>query len=386
MTSSRQSVRPVLALVTDAISPYHHGGKEQRTEALARHLAAFAEVHVYTMKWWPERSWHRMTADGVHLHAISPKLSLYKGERRSMLQAIVFAVCCLRLIGRRFDAIEVDSIPVLPVFVVRLVSGLRRRPMATTWHEVWGAEYWRHYLGTLGAVAAWLERAGLRMSGTIIAASPHTADRIRGVLGPDVDLTVTTSGIDRRRIVVEAGRLQYDIVTVGRLLAHKRIDLLLEAVCELARRGLPRRTLVIGHGPEIERLIRSAEGLGIGPLVDFLAVERADDVFRLLQQSRVFVLASEREGFGIAVLEALACGLPVVTTDAADNAAQELVRECGHGVVVAPNPKSVADGICLVEEGLENATLDGAQLSTWLDRYDWQSISRTVAGALQCEC
>ena len=45
--------RPVIAMVTDAIYPYHRGGKEVRYHELARRLAQRAEVHVYTMHWWP---------------------------------------------------------------------------------------------------------------------------------------------------------------------------------------------------------------------------------------------------------------------------------------------------------------------------------------------
>lgn len=39
-------------MVTDAIAPYHHGGKEQRYDELAARLTQYADVHVYTMRWW----------------------------------------------------------------------------------------------------------------------------------------------------------------------------------------------------------------------------------------------------------------------------------------------------------------------------------------------
>ena len=87
--------RPVIAFVTDAIAPFHHGGKEQRYEALLDRFQERAEVHVYTMRWWDGS--RTLVRNGVTYHAISPLIPMYGGERRSIKQAIVFALCCLRL-------------------------------------------------------------------------------------------------------------------------------------------------------------------------------------------------------------------------------------------------------------------------------------------------
>ena len=137
-----------LAFVTDAIYPYHQGGKEVRYHELTRRLASQASVHVYTMKWWDGPAVVR--AHGVTYHAISPLLPLYRGKRRSIMQAIVFALACLRLAFRRFDVIEADHMPYIQLFSLRLVATLRRRRLFVTWHEVWGSDYWRSYLGRAG--------------------------------------------------------------------------------------------------------------------------------------------------------------------------------------------------------------------------------------------
>ena len=71
--------------------------------------------------------------------------SLYVKNRRSIGQAVRFAVACFRLLGSRFDVLEADHIPYFQVLVLRVVTTLRRKRLVVTWHEVWGKSYWRQY-------------------------------------------------------------------------------------------------------------------------------------------------------------------------------------------------------------------------------------------------
>src|SRR5450755_1533191 len=105
-SSLRDNQRPVVALVTDAIFPYHRGGKEIRYHELGRRLAGRAEVHVYTMHWWDGP--RVRTDEAVTFHAISPLFPMYTQSRRSLKQAIFFALACLRLMAVRFDVLEAD--------------------------------------------------------------------------------------------------------------------------------------------------------------------------------------------------------------------------------------------------------------------------------------
>jgi hypothetical protein len=70
----------VVAFVTDAIFPFHHGGKESRYHELSQRLSAEFDVHVYTMHWWKGRS--RRSAGAVELHSIAPRVPLYTRGRR----------------------------------------------------------------------------------------------------------------------------------------------------------------------------------------------------------------------------------------------------------------------------------------------------------------
>jgi glycosyltransferase involved in cell wall biosynthesis len=363
--------RPVIALVTDAIAPWHRGGKEVRYHEIARRLTAHADVHVYTMKWWSGGSVHR--AEGVTYHALSPLLPLYQGERRSIRQAIVFALCCFRLLTARFDVIEADHMPYMQLFPLRIVTWLRRKRLVVTWHELWGPEYWLNYLGPSGRIGWLLESVAMRLPDTIVAASSHTAARIGEFTGGSVPVSVAPNGIDL--VVVDGastGDDPADIVVVGRLLPHKRIDLLLQALAILKEEGLPLTARVVGAGPQLEALTSQAAALGLKDFIDFRQdIDGQEALYTVLKAARVAVFPSEREGFGVAVLEALACGVPVITTSAPANFARFLVEEAGAGgVVCEPSAAAIADAIRVI---LERAPADPGDIS-WIAKYDWKDI------------
>src|SRR5260221_451937 len=189
-----------IAFVRDAVMPFHKGGKETRITYLTRLLAAAgSDVHIYTMKWCPTAGDY--AADGVTYHALSKLYPLYNGERRSLKQAILFGLACLKLVKYDYDILEVDHMPGFPLYAARLVGLVHRRPFFATWHEVWGKPYWQEYLGTVkGTIGYWLERWSVYMPDHIIAVSPLTEQRLRQVLGYHGPVTTITNGIDRQHI------------------------------------------------------------------------------------------------------------------------------------------------------------------------------------------
>ncbi|WP_169807884.1 glycosyltransferase [Actinomadura hibisca] len=375
------TARPVVALVTDAIHPYSFGGREIRYHELSRLMAVRADVHMYTMHWWDGP---RVLRDGpVTLHALTRNRPLYRGRRRSFRQAIVFALACLRLLFRRFDVLKVDHIPQFPLFTLRLVATLRRKPLIATWHEVWGPEYWHDYLGGRGGrLAWWVERLSMRMPDHIIAASQQTADRLARHLGEGTSITVAPNGIDLQAVRNAAPHDDTtDLVVVTRLMVHKRLDMVLDAMALLHADGTPVTCRIIGTGPEREALHAQAERLGLAHAVDFRHdVREQKDLYSLLKAGRVFVFPSEREGFGIAVLEALACGLPVVTTSAPDNLAQHLVTRSQRGLVSEHNAAALALAVGTALAAQDD--LDGEDPwlgDPWVGDYSWDAIALQIS-------
>jgi len=316
-----------IAIVSDSVFPYNTGGKETRIRELSTRLAAAGyDVHIYTMHWWKEPQRHRLE-NGVHLHAISPLYPLYSGPHRSTKQGVLFGVACFKLIFAQFDVVDVDHIPFFPLISVRLVAWLKRRPMIATWHEVWGRNYWQDYLGRRGLAAYVIERLSVLLPNKIIAVSEMTKERLLMEMKFNRTTALIHNGIVQDEMKqVRAKGPGSDIIFAGRLIEHKHVDILLQAMALLKKSHPAISAQIFGDGPERRRLEALAGKLNLSDNVMFRGfVPDQREVFAHMKAARVFVLPSTREGFGISVIEAGACGLPVVTVDHPDNAAKNLI-------------------------------------------------------------
>jgi glycosyltransferase involved in cell wall biosynthesis len=327
------------------------------------------------MHWWDGSRTREQ--GGVRYHAVSRNVPLYVGERRSIIQAVVFSFGCLRLLGHRFDAIEADQMPYLPLFPLRVVASIKRVPLVVTWHEVWGAEYWREYLGPVGLVGAVLERLAMRTPDLIVAENYETYRRLLGAGLPESRVTVVPNGVDMNVIGAAApASARFDLIYVGRLLQHKRVADLLHAVGRLGREGDSLTCAIVGVGPERDRLEALAADLGIASRVRFYgSLEEHTDVYGLIKSSGVFVLPSVREGFGLVVVEALACGVPVITTDHPDNQARLLVEDGVTGWLCEPS----GDGLAAAILESRRSPADLSRAGPTLDDCDWDRIVDRLA-------
>lgn len=121
------------------------------------------------------------------------------------------------------------------------------------------------------------------------------------------------------------------VVGVGRLVPQKGFDLLIEAVAALADRSA--RLVILGDGPEGAALKLHGDALGLGPRLYMPGHVR--DPAPWLAHADLFVLSSRWEGFGHVLVEAMACGAPVLATDCPFGPA-DIVREGENGILVAP--------------------------------------------------
>ena len=150
---------------------------------------------------------------------------------------------------------------------------------------------------------------------------------------------VIWNGIDTSRFVYRGPANAPVAISVARLSPEKDFPTLLQATAIVVRQVPEFKLLMIGNGAERARLEALTQALGISPNVEFLG-ERSD-VPELLAQAGFFVSSSKSEGISLTILEAMAVGLPVVTTRVGGNPEIVLEGQTGH-LVPDQNPDALA--------------------------------------------
>jgi len=130
------------------------------------------------------------------------------------------------------------------------------------------------------------------------------------------------------------------VMGVGRLTAQKDFGTLLEAFALLRAQRPEARLMILGEGEEHDRLLAKAAALGLGDDCQWVGFQ--PEPLRWMRGAAVFALSSRWEGFGNVLVEALHCGVPVVSTDC-PHGPREILDAGRYGKLVPPgNPEALA--------------------------------------------
>lgn len=187
----------------------------------------------------------------------------------------------------------------------------------------------------------------------VVAISANIANSLVSAGVPEHQCQVIHSAVDPALLVPSPARSQireelgaepddHVLLTLAALIPRKAIDVLLDALAQLAEEGCRPWLWIAGDGPLRRELESQAHRLGVEEQVRFLG--QRTDVADLLAGCDIFVLPSYREGLGVAALEAMAAGRPVVAT--AVGGLQEAVVNGRTGLLVPPaNAAALAEAI-----------------------------------------
>ncbi|MCK5608124.1 glycosyltransferase family 4 protein [Candidatus Pacearchaeota archaeon] len=371
-----------IAFVYDAVYPWVKGGAEKRIYELGKRLVVEGnEVHIFGVKWWEGAD--IIEIEGMMLHGVCKPMELYVNGRRSISEAIVFAVRLLpHLIKEKFDVIDVSSFPYFSCFTVKFVSVFRRCPVIVTWHEVWG-DYWYEYMGRVGFFGKMVELFVSKLTNEVISVSSVTGNNLR-LLGVNVEnVHLVSNGMDLKRIAeIPQSTVECDIIFIGRLIREKNVDVLIKSVDYLREKLPDVMCHIIGDGPEKERLMKFAEDSDVMSNIRFSGFMEYEDIIARIKASKVLVLPSTREGFGMVVIEAFACGVPVITVNDKRNAASLLVNE-DTGFVVNLDSREICDAVhMLIKDDMLHESMAAASKEVAED-YDWNGIVKQLMGVYE---
>lgn len=257
---------------------------------------------------------------------------------------------------------------------------------------------WAHFPGSVAYLAARLTgrrftlaaHAGADLYRTQaflahkVAAAEFVAACVRGNaemlrrLAPGARVEWLYHGTDLSRFgaVVRARAAEPMLLVVGRLSPPKGYDDALRALALLRARGLAPRLVMVGDGPERDRLQALAAELGVAPQVEFRGALDHDAIVPLYAAAWLLVAPSKvmsngrRDGIPNVVIEALAAGVPVVGTRG--TGIEEAVRDGETGALASPNdPASLADAIArLLADPQELERLGGRARGQVRDTFD----------------
>ena len=222
--------------------------------------------------------------------------------------------------------------------------------------------------GAMAAADAMISvSAGLKTAMVALGAEP---DRVT-VLRNGVDLVQFAPPADRGAARAALGLEGPTLLSVGHLIPRKGHHLVIEALAQLP--GW--RLLIVGEGPERGRLEALAARLGVSDRVRLLGARAHSGLGRVYGAADVLVLASSREGWANVLLEAMACGTPVVASDIPGNG--EVVQERRAGLITERN---TGEGFADAVRALWAEAPDRAGVRAYAEGFSWDA---TTAGQLE---
>jgi glycosyltransferase involved in cell wall biosynthesis len=312
------------------------GGAERALEVLAAHVDAAQVVQAVVVVGGARRPLPETVHDGLQKLGVPYcDLGVTRRPSRSVL-GLVLAATRLGRVARRFGADVVDAAlfdAALPARLARgswaTVTHLVNTPYEPTVLQAVGARRWR------AALLRRIDQWSARRDDALVALTEAVAETARHHLAleeGDPRLLVIPRGVDLDRfspipLPSDAGGT-LTITTVGRLVPQKGHDVLIRAVARARAAGTPLRLRIAGEGPLAEALAELVRSLDLAEMVEVISPTL--EVPSLLHASHIFALASRWEGQSNAVLEAMACGLPILVSDLA--VLREVVGDAGRFV------------------------------------------------------
>jgi glycosyltransferase involved in cell wall biosynthesis len=268
---------------------------------------------------------------------------------------------------------------------VRATRGRKRPRLVLSFHG-------QTSLAPIGWWRRWLNRRAAARADVVLSVSKEAAGRLCQEWGLPADKVRTIpNGVDVRRFRPPAdmderlrvrGKLNVPAtgplaICVANLVPIKAIDVLLDGWRGVVASQPSACLLIVGQGPMREQLLQLAEQLQLGTAVRFLGDR--DDVPALLRAADLFVLSSRYEACSMATLEAMASGLPVVSTAAGGNGELVIPGKTGW-LVEADRADLLSDAVvaALADESVRQR-YGQAALATALDRHTLEGCARQYA-------
>ncbi len=289
----------------------------------------------------------------------------------------------IRLRRQDFDVVvdDMNKIPfVTPLFVKKPIVGIA--------HHLFDNSIFLETNFVLASYVYWMERLALavykRWRTPFIAVSRSTERELLAAGLASAQITVVNEGVDHHAYNARAGAKSLTplIGSFGRLKKYKSVDQLLGALPIVLQKVQNLKLLIIGGGDDRMRLEGIARDLGLEGVVEFTGFVSEQSKVQLLQQIWCQVTTSSKEGWGLTVIEANACGTPAIASNV--EGLRDAVRDGDTGLLYEyGNVNDLAEKIVqiLTDEQLrQRLTVNAIE---WAKRFDWDRAAEETIELLQ---
>ena len=312
--------------------------------------------------------------------------------------------------SRTLDGVQIERLGRLPIYYPRVAASVRSRtrrgefdvvaeclnkvpfysplysraPVLGVLHHLFGEVAFQQVSFPVAAVVWAAERfiPPLYRGVPFVAISDSSKRDLvaRGI--PADDVRVSVCGIEAPGIEPDLDKARGPVAAyLGRVEHYKRVDVFLEAMALLSDRFPEAEILVIGKGSAAPGLEELARKLGIAERTRFTGFVTNEERDALLARTRVCVCPSEKEGWGLTVIEANALGTPVVASDAPG--LRDSVRDGETGdLVPTGDARAFAEriGALLADDALALERSRAAH--AWSQRFDWELAADEMEAAI----
>jgi glycosyltransferase involved in cell wall biosynthesis len=344
------------------------GGIERRIRAVGRRLAAWGhEVHVVTAA-QPGSVPGTTEEDGMQVHRLPSSFPL----RRFYNPPPVVT----KGLGQAIRDIRPDVVDLHFRWSPSYSKAFRELdcPGVLTYHNTYGEG--RGLLGLASRANDRMFMRTLRHARRVLCVSDFLRRDLEAHGGPADKLRVSHNAVEPQPDGPAAQRPKPYAIAVGRVVRVKGLDTLVAAWPDVPR---DLELLVAGQGPARKRLEAQARRLGVADRVRFLGWIQEAEKDALLRGAVAYVHPARYEAFGISILEAMACGAPVVAADA--GGIPEVVGAAGP--VLPHEPRRWAEAITRLATDPAARSRASAASRAQAARFDWDAIARGVLAAYE---
>lgn len=346
---------------------------QAKTLKAAGHDVCFLAIDLRSVRRFRKFGLEKRLIDGVTVYAVNLPIGNIPKQIRLKLSSFALKYAYKRILKEwgkpdlvhahfiTIGAVAVDFFKEqtdIPVVVTEHSSKMNQDSVAPFYHSLAKNSYSK--ADRVIAVSSYLARQMEQRYKVKVAVVPNVVD----LKSFQANLNETKNRVLKDKSITAKDDIEkeFQFISVGRLSVEKRFDLMIESFAQAFPANPKVKLIIFGDGPEREKLENLIKTLELNQRVILKGFVNRNEIALAMREAQVFVLTSHLETFGLAAIEALAMGLPVLTTNS--GGPEDYINE--------------TNGILLEEDSVDSISQGFQEMKNYIRRYESDQIARDI--------